>query len=112
MLDKSKLKMEGMKEEFDKVKAHNEELINERSLLAKRAAVGFGELTPRPNIRNIFGQKNLRYEDFVHLSEKNRTTENAVIEIIEKLKYVNEEKMRKKQVKKKETIVVEKNEFS
>ena len=52
-------------------------------------------------MRNIFQQKNLRYEDFVHLSEKNRTTENAVIEIIDKLKYVNEEKMRKKHAKKK-----------
>ena len=28
MLDKSKLKMEGMKEEYDKVKAYNEELID------------------------------------------------------------------------------------
>lgn len=41
MLDKSKMKMLGMKEQFDKLKAYNEQLISERSVLAKRAAVGF-----------------------------------------------------------------------
>lgn len=50
-----------MKEQFEKVKAHNEQLINERSVLAKRAAVGFGQLTPRPNIKQIFGENNLVY---------------------------------------------------
>jgi hypothetical protein len=30
--------------------------------LAKRAAVGFGELTPRPNLKKIFTTYNLDYE--------------------------------------------------
>lgn len=42
MLEKSQLKMEGMKEEYDQVKAYNDQLLNERSILAKRAAVGYG----------------------------------------------------------------------
>lgn len=54
MLDKSVVRMLGMKEEFDRLKSQNERLVSERSELAKRAAVGFSELTPRPNIRKIF----------------------------------------------------------
>lgn len=75
-----------MKEEFEKVKDQNQQLINQRSILAKRAAVGFGELTPRPNIKSIFNQNNLVYENYVRLSNKNTTTENIMKAIVEKLK--------------------------
>jgi hypothetical protein len=54
MLDKSLIRMVGMKEEFDKLRSQNENLINERSDLARRAAVGFSELTPRPDLKTIF----------------------------------------------------------
>jgi hypothetical protein len=54
MLQKSTLRMEGMKEEYIKLQNYNENLIDERSNLAKRAAVGFGSLTPRPNYSKIF----------------------------------------------------------
>jgi hypothetical protein len=37
-------------------------LLGERSVLAKRAAVGFAELTPRPNYKKIFTQYGLDYE--------------------------------------------------
>ena len=63
-MDKSKLKMEGMKEQFEKLKLYNEELVNQRSKLAKRAAVGFGELTPRPQMKNIFLENNLVFEKY------------------------------------------------
>ena len=41
MLDRSIIRMGGMKEEYDKLKNINEGLMNERDKLAKRAAVGF-----------------------------------------------------------------------
>lgn len=75
-----------MKEEFEKLKYQNQQLINERSILAKRAAVGFGELTPRPNIKAIFNLNNLVYENYVRLSNKNTTTENIMKSLVEKIK--------------------------
>lgn len=48
--------MASMREEYNKIEAYNQELLGERSVLAKRAAVGFAELTPRPNYRKIFSQ--------------------------------------------------------
>jgi len=61
MLDKSLIRMVGMKEEFDKLRQHNESLIGERSELAKRAAVGFSELTPRPDLKKIFTEEGLDF---------------------------------------------------
>ena len=56
------------------MKAYNEKLINERSKIAKRAAVGFGELTPRPNIKNIFDENNLVYEKYIQTTNKEQST--------------------------------------
>jgi len=61
MLDKSLIRMVGMKEEFDKLRQQNENLVSERSELAKRAAVGFSELTPRPDLKKIFFEEGLEF---------------------------------------------------
>jgi hypothetical protein len=42
MLDKSVIRMGGMKEEYNKLKNYNETLIDQRDDFARRAAVGFG----------------------------------------------------------------------
>ena len=54
LIHKGALRMASMREEYNKVEAYNQQLLGERSVLAKRAAVGFAELTPRPNYRAIF----------------------------------------------------------
>ncbi|CAM6005147.1 unnamed protein product [Sphagnum balticum] len=46
--------MDGMRDEYLKLQDYNDQLLNERSVLAKRAAVGFGALTPRPNFPKLF----------------------------------------------------------
>ncbi len=54
--------MATMKEEYDKLEAYNNQLIGEKSVLAKRAAIGFAELTPRPNYKQIFQDNNINVE--------------------------------------------------
>lgn len=41
LIHKGALRMASMREEYKKVEAYNQELLGERSVLAKRAAVGF-----------------------------------------------------------------------
>jgi len=55
-------------------------------VLAKRAAVGFGELTPRPNMRKIFTDNGLVYENFISLKKKMNSTENIIVSLVKKFK--------------------------
>ena len=61
LIHKGALRMASMREEYNKIDVYNQELLGERSVLAKRAAVGFAELTPRPNYKKIFNQYGLDY---------------------------------------------------
>ncbi len=67
MLDRSIIRMGGMKEEYDKLKAVNDNLAEERDKLARRAAVGFSELTPRPNLKKIFETHNMNLNEVFDL---------------------------------------------
>lgn len=62
-------------------------------MLAKRAAVGFGELTPRPNMRKIFTDHGLVYENFISLKKKMNSTENIVLSLVKKFKNSNMENL-------------------
>lgn len=55
-------------------------------MLAKRAAVGFAELTPRPNYKKIFTQYGLDYEKMMPEKQLKPTTEELVTSIIKKFK--------------------------
>lgn len=54
IIHKGAMKMATVQQEYNKIEAYNQQLLGERSVLAKRAAVGFAELTPRPNYKQIF----------------------------------------------------------
>jgi len=41
LIHKGALRMASMREEYNKIENYNQELLGERSVLAKRAAVGF-----------------------------------------------------------------------
>jgi hypothetical protein len=68
-------------------------------VLAKRAAVGFEELTPRPNVKKIFKDNNLSYEKYCqkYLENKHISTETIVEVLVGKVKDVEkfDEKMMK-----------------
>lgn len=59
LIHKGALRMASIRQEYNKIEAYNHQLLGERSVLAKRAAVGFAELTPRPNYRKIFEEQGL-----------------------------------------------------
>lgn len=77
--------MASMREEYNKIEAYNQELLGERSVLAKRAAVGFAELTPRPDYKKIFTQFGLDYDRLVPEKPK-PTTEELVTSLIKRFK--------------------------
>jgi hypothetical protein len=64
------------------LRLHNENLINERSELAKRAAVGFRELTPRPNFKVIFSEEGLDFNKIFKSGNKKISTEDFVKTIV------------------------------
>lgn len=65
LIHKGALRMASMREEYNKIESYNHELIGERSVLAKRAAVGFAELTPRPNYKQIFRDNDIEIEELI-----------------------------------------------
>jgi hypothetical protein len=81
LIHKGALRMAAMREEYNKIDAYNQELLGERSVLAKRAAVGFAELTPRPNYKKIFKDHDLDVDVLIppHLKP---TTEELVGSLI------------------------------
>ena len=85
LIHKGALRLASMREEYNKIEAYNQELLGERSVLAKRAAVGFAELTPRPNYRKIFSQFGLEYDRLVPDKPK-PTTEELVTSLIKRFK--------------------------
>ena len=62
-----------MREQYNKVDTYNQELLGERSVLAKRAAVGFAELTPRPNYKQIFKDNEIDVEKLLPANSKPST---------------------------------------
>jgi hypothetical protein len=61
-------------------------VVDERSILARRAAVGFAELTPRPNLRQILKDRKLNYDTLLPTkSKKYLSTDNAVKVLVDKI---------------------------
>jgi hypothetical protein len=65
LIHKGALRMSSMREEYNKLQAYNHQLIGERSVLAKRAAVGFASLTPRPNYQQIFKDNDINIDQLL-----------------------------------------------
>lgn len=85
LIHKGALRMATMREEYNKIDAYNQQLLGERSVLAKRAAVGFAELTPRPNYSKIFSQFGLSYDKLIPQHPK-PTTEQLVTSLIKRFR--------------------------
>lgn len=75
LIHKGALRMAAMRNEYDKIETYNQELLGERSVLAKRAAVGFAELTPRPNYKKICGDNGLEFTKLLPEGVKPSTEE-------------------------------------
>jgi hypothetical protein len=88
MLDKSIIRLVAMKDEYEKVKRLNFDLVSERSELAKRAAVSFSELTPRPRYRQLFQEEGLDFEAVTKGVKKKISTEAFLRVLLARFKEV------------------------
>lgn len=88
LLEKSLIKLKTLKTEHLKLKAFSEKLVSERQSMAVRAAVGFGELTPRPKFEDIIskcGFEEDKYADIIKEINNKHSTEEKFLVILEKI---------------------------
>ena len=88
LLEKSLIKLKTLKTEHLKLKTFSEKLVSERQSMAVRAAVGFGELTPRPKIEDIISKNGFeeeKYADIIKEINNKHSTEEKFLVILEKI---------------------------
>lgn len=82
-LDKILLKMSTIKQYFLKSQQERSELLQERQDLVIRAAVGFDNLTPRPNYTQLCIDKNLSFSSLIpKLERKKKTNSFYIVDIL------------------------------
>lgn len=86
-LDKMIIKMATVKAHFQKSNQEKSDLIQERQDLVIRAAAGFENLTPRPNIQQLGAEKNLNLSSLLPKAEKKKkmTTHYVVDNLLNKI---------------------------
>lgn len=81
ILDKIIIKVSKISDDHNKLEVERQKLIEENKILELKAGVGFEGLTPRPNLQQIFEEKNLKMSSLIPKSKKKITT-IAVIETL------------------------------
>jgi chromosome segregation ATPase len=88
LLENTLIKLKALKTQHFKLQKFNEKLVSERQSLALRAAVGFEELTPRPNIDDILANNGLdeeKYADLIKEIKGKHCTTDVVALMLEKI---------------------------
>ena len=81
ILDKIIIKVSKISDDHNKLEVERQKLIEENKILELKAGVGFEGLTPRPNVQQMFEEKNLKMSSLIPKSKKKITT-IAVIETL------------------------------
>lgn len=81
ILDKIIIKVSKISDDHNKLEIERQKLIEENKILELKAGVGFEALTPRPNLQQIFEDKNIKMSSLIPKSKKKITT-TTVIEIL------------------------------